>query len=147
MMSCYVAAPFAHAAEVRSIHGYLIGVGITPTSSWATTARGAEDFSKFSPEQLRRFAEQNDADLRGSDVVLIHDPFGEGRETYAEAARAILWGKPVVWRSKVCLSQWRPGVVRVHDLDEAIGALVRMQMHFASGMRGQLLATVAKEAA
>lgn len=146
-MNVYVAAPYAQAAFVRVIHEHLEGVGITPTSSWAMRARGPEDFSRHSAEFLRECLAQNSRDLRGSDAVLVYDPTGEGRETYAEAARAVEWGKAVVWCGHRGLTQFARAVVRVEDLDDALTVLAGMRIRHADGMRGELLAHLARSAA
>lgn len=144
---CYVAAPYADAAFVRVVHDHLLAVAITPTSSWATTARGPEDFSRFSPPELRRVAAQNDADLRGSDVCLVIARDGAGGEMFAEARVALEWGKPIVWTGRRTLSAWRSGVVLAEDLDAAILLLVAMRDRHSEGYRGHLLAHLAQGAA
>jgi hypothetical protein len=140
---CYVAAPFHQASFVRIIHEHLIRIGITPTSSWAATARGREDFSRYMPEALRRAWETNMAAVRGSDVVLVYDPGGEGRETYSEAALAREWGKPVAWCSPRGLTRFAPRVHAVDDLDDAIALLVAWKARHAEGYRGEFLAVAA----
>lgn len=144
---CYVAAPFADAAFVRVVHEHLVNIGVTPTSTWAMHAYGPEDFSRFAPEELARIAEKNDADVRGSDVVLVLARDGAGGEMFAEARFAITLGRPVVWSGRRTLSAWRRGVVRVDDLDDAIAVLAGMRARHAEGIRGELLAHLAKGAA
>jgi hypothetical protein len=147
--SVYVCAPFAMGAELRRrLPGRLAAIGAELVSSWLDAATGApEDFSRFTPAELRDFAEANDADLRSADVALLIDPEKRGRETYSEVRLAIEWGKPVVWVGPPTLSAWRRGVVRVADLDAAILTLSRMQQAFADGARGELLACLVGAAA
>lgn len=120
MGSVYVCAPYAEAAFVRVIHEALHTRGIGYTSTWADHAHGAEDFARFSVEALRAALAANCRGIQRADVVLVYDPTGAGRETYAEAARAVEWGKHVVWCAPRGLTQWAPGVVRVADLDAAL---------------------------
>ena len=126
MGSVYVCAPYAEAAFVRVIHEALHTRGIGYTSTWADHAHGAEDFARFKRVTTgntvifgRRTHEQIGG-IQRADVVLVYDPTGAGRETYAEAARAVEWGKHVVWCAPRGLTQWAPGVVRVADLDAAL---------------------------
>lgn len=140
ILNVYVAAPYTQAAFVRVVHEHLEQLGITPTASWPRHAYGPEDFSRHTAAALREALATNSADLRGSDAVLVYDPAGEGRETYAEAARALEWGKPVVWCSPRGLTQFARGVVRAEDLDDAIRILVAMSASHAEGYRGELLA-------
>lgn len=141
----YVASPWTNAAFVRVVHEHLERLDITPMSSWARHAYGAEDFARHAVAALRQALAINSADLRGSDAVLVYDPAGEGRETYAEAARAIEWGKPVVWCGPRGLSRFASGVVRVEEIDDAIRVLVHMRVAHAAGYRGVLLAQMTQE--
>lgn len=136
----YVAAPYASAPFVCTIHEGLRARGVTPTSRWAEAAHGPEDFSRMTPAALRVAAERNDADIRSSDVLLLVDMDGSGRETYAEARVAIAWGKTVLWVGPPRLSAFRRGVVRVTDLNDALRVLERMRDNHAEGYRGELLA-------
>lgn len=120
MGSVYVCAPYAEAAFVRVIHEALHTRGIGYTSTWADRAHGAEDFARFTVDALRGALAANCRGIQRADVVLVYDPTGAGRETYAEAARAVEWGKHVVWCAPRGLTQWAPGVVRVADLDAAL---------------------------
>jgi len=142
----YVAAPFAAGPVVRdAIHPRLVAVGWEPCSRWASEWVGPEDFSRFTPAELRAIADGNDEDLGSADAVLLFDPEGKGRETYSELARAISAGSPVVWVGRPTLSAWRRGVVQARDLDDAIGLLRRMGTLFAEGVRGELLALLASD--
>lgn len=143
----YVAAPYDDAGYVRlSVHPMLRELGMRPTSRWAEKAAGPEDFKRMSLDAIRRAAHENDADLRGSDVLLLVDTDGSGRETYAEARVALEWSKPVVWVGPPRLSAFRRGVVRVASLDEALRVLSRMREQHAEGYRGELLAHLADSA-
>lgn len=136
----YVAAPFEDAALVRSIHDRLESIDMSPTSRWALSATSAEDFAKFTPSQLRGLAQQNDSDLRGSDVALVVARAGAGGEMFAEARMALEWGKPVVWVGRWILSAWRRGVVRAGDIDGAFETLIQMRAKYSEGYRGHMLA-------
>lgn len=125
-MKVFVAAPFEDAAFVREhVHERLCALSMTPVSRWVHEAAGPEDFSRHSPERLRRIAEQNDHDLRVSDALLLIARHGASGESFAEARMALAQQKPVVWcGQRLTLSAWRDGVRRVADLDEALGELV-----------------------
>jgi hypothetical protein len=82
----------------------------------------------FTVVELQAHAEQNDADLRAADVILVIDHEGRGRETYGELRLALEWGKQAIYVGKPSLSAWRRGVVRAADVDEAIEQLVRQAM-------------------
>jgi hypothetical protein len=123
---CYVASPYAQASFVRIIHDRLVGVGITPTSTWALEASGREDFSRYTPEALRAAWSKNLDDILRSDALLLYDPTGEGRATYGEGELAIEWCKHVVWLSPRGIAQYAPDVIRPEGLDDAIDALARL---------------------
>ena len=129
MTSVYVAAPFSDADIVRSVHARLADIGIFAASSWAEHAIGREDFSKYTPDELRRFAAVNDADLRLADVCLVLARYGAGAEMFAEARLAIEWGKPVVWVGRRTLSSWRDGVTYCETLEEALRAIDGWSSH------------------
>lgn len=116
----YVAAPFQDAPMVREVHERLVALGATYTSTWAESAVGEEDFSKFTPTQLARIADSNDEDVRRSDIVLVMARHGAGGESFCEARLAIDLGRRVLWVGRRILSAWRPGVIRCEDLDEAL---------------------------
>lgn len=143
----YVAAPYEDAAFIRIVHERLQQHDIQPTSRWAESARGADDFAAMTPAALRSAAADNDADLRGSDAVLVIARSGAGGEMFAEARLGLEWGKPVVWTGRLTLSAFRSGVVRAVDLDDAISVLLSMQRALAEGYRGHLLAHLARSAA
>lgn len=120
----YVAAPYADAPLVREVHQLLSDAGITPTSTWAKDATpGPENQSAFTPEQLRAFAENNDADVLRADAVLVLAREGAGGEMFAEVARAQLWGKAVFWVGRRTLSAWRAGVQQCWSVGDALVAL------------------------
>jgi hypothetical protein len=142
--SVYVAAPYSAGVELRrSLPGRIAAIGGEVSSRWLFEASGPENLWGYAREELRAIGAQNDEDLRRSDVVLLVDPTGEGRETYAEAARALEWGIPIVWFGDRGLSRWRSGVVRVDDLDQAIAVLRRMEHLHQEGFRSLLLAVLA----
>lgn len=143
----YVAAPFSDAGVVRVVHDRLGTLGIVPTSRWVDQASGAEDFARFEPSRLRAIAAQNDADLRGSDALLVLARAGAGGEMFAEARVGLDWGKAVVWVGRRILSAWRSGVVLVEDVDDAFPVLSAMRERHAEGHRGHLLAHLAGSAA
>lgn len=122
------------------VHGRLVAVGFEPSSRWVDGAVSAEDFGRYTPEELRRFAAQNDRDVCSSHVVLVLARPGAGGEMFGEARLALEWGLAVVWVGRRTLSAWRRGVVRVDNLDQAIGVLARMRVAFEDGIRGEFLA-------
>lgn len=136
MLNVYVASFYANAPFVRKVHDTLSTHDIRATSMWAREAHGPEDFSVMSPIALRATAEANDRDLREADVVLVIDPDGKGRETYAELRVALEWGKPAVFFGKPNLSAWRKGVIQVTDIITAIACLVDMSKNHEKGARG-----------
>lgn len=138
----YVAGPYGDAAFVRVIHEKLRALDMVPTSRWAESAAGPEDFSVMTEASLRKTAAENDADLRGSDVCLVVSRAGAGGEMFAESRIALEWGKPLVWVGRRTLSAWRSGVVRVEGLSEGLAELAAMKKHHALGVRGLMLATV-----
>ncbi len=126
MTRVYVAAPFARGPfVVAAVHPALAVRGLTCTASWAAAADGAPERLDALPiERVRGIAARNDADLAGSDVLLVLGDQGTGREMYAEARIAIALGLPVVWLGPPFpLSAYREGVERVVSLEAAIGAI------------------------
>lgn len=122
----YVAAPFDEAPRVRVIHLALLDADMDPTSSWAMTASGPEDFSQFVPHQLREFAEQNSVDIRDSDAMIALAYPGKGGEMFCELAIALSWGKPVYYvGARRVLSAYRRGVVICESAEQAIQRLAR----------------------
>src|SRR5205085_2010907 len=101
----------------------------------------------FTPTELRRHIERNDADLRSSDIVLVVARDGVGGEMFAEASMAIAIGKTVLWCGRRILSAFRPGVVLVDDVDSAFAILGDMRTQHANGYRGRLLAVLCGAAA
>ncbi len=123
----YVAAPYEDAGYVREhVHERLRALGFEPTSRWAETARGPEDFARFSADELRVIAEGNDLDVAGSKAVLVLARAGAGGEMFAEARLALAMGIPCIWVGRRTLSAWRLGVVRAADLDEALEILAKV---------------------
>jgi hypothetical protein len=123
-LSVYVCGPYSSGPDLRArLLPRLAAIGVECTSTWWDHAGGSEDFAKFSVDELRNRAELNDSDLRAADVVLLVDPGGRGRETYSELARALEWGKPVIWAGKPTLSAWRAGVYQALDLEDALEVL------------------------
>jgi hypothetical protein len=125
-LRCYVAAPYADAAYVRIVHATLEAHGIKPVSTWVERAEGVEDFHRLALADLRRIAQENDADVRLADVVLMLARKGAGGEMFAEARLALDLGKTVIWTGRLTLSSFRPGVLQVRDLDDAWPVLERM---------------------
>ncbi len=127
MKSVYVAAPYADALKVRALHTRMRLLGLRPTSTWAEAAAGAEDFSKFTPEQLRQFALSNDSALLSSDFVVVLARDGAGGEMFAEARLALDRGIAVYWVGRRTLSAWREGVTLADDIDDAIAGMLGLQ--------------------
>lgn len=111
----YVAAPYEDAALVREVHAELEKYDIVATSLWADEARGAEDFSTYTPTQLRAAAESNDEDIDRSHAMIVMARKGAGGEMFAEARYAAHLGMPTFWCGRMTLSAWRWNVVRVEN--------------------------------
>lgn len=120
----YVAAPYEDAGHVRDLHKRLRSLGFEPSSRWAESSRGPEDFTKYTPLQLRAIAEGNDQDVFDSDVMIVLARAGAGGEMFAEARVALGFGIPVVWVGRRTLSAWRLGVHRVTDIDDGIAKII-----------------------
>lgn len=147
-LSVYVAAPYEDARIVCDVvHARMRKIGIKPMSRWAEQANGAENFALFDVEQLRRFAAQNDADVLGSDALLVMAKPGAGGEMFAEARFGLDRGKPIIWLGRRTLSAWRKHVVRAADLDHALEMLERMNLAHHDGQRGYLLELAAGDSA
>lgn len=121
-MRCYVASRFAERFAVRAIHLRLRARGITPTSRWADTPDHLADTSN--PEEARAAALMNDEDIDASDAMLVVATPELG-EHACEARYSLALSIPVVWLGRRILSSYRPGVVRVDSLDEAIERLAQ----------------------
>jgi hypothetical protein len=147
MLNVYVAGPYASAALVRVVHQKLRDHGMRPTSSWAEEATGPEDFSTMSPIKLRGILDANTRDIHDSDVILVVDHEGKGRETYAELERALNWGLSAVFVGKPALSTWHKAVLQAQDIETAIAILLEMSEAHASGLRGWRLADRIERAA
>lgn len=106
----YVAAPYDRAFAVRAFHTELGKACCLPVSHWANLAKGPERLEAMSRGELRTLIEVNDECIRTADLLVCLSMKGEGRETFAEVARALEWGKPVLWCGAVCLSAYRAGV-------------------------------------
>ncbi len=119
-MRVYVAAPYIDAPLVRDVHGRMLALGIAPSSSWATAARGDESFDE---DVKRRAIVQNDNDVASSDAMLVLARDGAGGEMFCEARYALVLGQPIYWVGRRILSAWRDGVTRCADLDEALVVL------------------------
>jgi len=110
VLHVYVAAPFDRAATVRHFHAMLLAVGARPVSQWANLAKGPEQLEAMSRGEIRSLIEVNDACVRQADLLVCLACKGKGGETFAEVARAIEWGKPVLYCGPPILSAFRPGV-------------------------------------
>lgn len=142
MFFTYVAAPFADAGLVRDVHARLVEHDVRPTATWAEDVVGPENLGQYTTERLRAFAAVNDSDLRASNAMLVLAREGAGGEMFAEIARALLWGIPVVWSGRRTLSAYRRGVVLASDLEDGIRLIVAMRERFFDGYRGTILADV-----
>lgn len=144
----YVAAPYEDGPFVRTVHDRLVSIGVRPTSRWAYNTDGSiEQIARFAPGELRRRAHENDADMRGSDLVLVLARHGGGGEMFAEARLALEWGKAVMWvGQRTTLTAWRSGVLRFADLNDALVALDAIKDRHAEGYRGSLLTMIGRTA-
>lgn len=140
--SVYVAAPFEDADLARIHHERFAMLGIEPISSWVDEALGPEELDSFSIQQLRLIAAKNDRDLRAANACLVLAREKAGGEMFAEVARALSWGIPIVWYGRRTLSAYRRGVVLANDIDDAVRLITSMRDRFIDGYRGVILADV-----
>lgn len=123
----YVAAPYADAPAVREVHGRMLALGsLRPTSSWAMRATGPERLESMALLDIHSAIECNDRDLADSDAMLVLARSNAGGEMFAEVARALAQDIQIVWVGRRILSTFRPGVLIVDDLDEALEVLMRV---------------------
>lgn len=119
----FVASSFGNRHQVREVHEQLKERGMTPTSSWCYAelpdGRKSDWFFELPAEEQRRIVKQNDDDLRTACAMLFLAD-ADGRESYAEAARALFYSVPIVWTGKKTTSIVREGVAYVPTLTEAI---------------------------
>jgi hypothetical protein len=128
MRRIYLASAYGRADFIETIvrpkvevHGFIV------TSSWHEKASGPEQLDRMTEAQRQRIIEQNDHDIASADVMLL---LAEAacRETYAEAARALILDQPVVWVGDTYpLSAYRHGVTRCSTLAAAMDVLVGMK--------------------
>lgn len=121
----YVAAPYQDAERVRHLHVDLGHLNMVPTSRWAEGALGPEDFTQFTPAQLRGTAEANDTDIARSHAMIVLAREGAGGEMFADARLAACFDIPTFWCGRLTLSAWRSNVVRSGTPGKAMALLVR----------------------
>lgn len=120
-MRVYVAAPYRAGALVAAvIHPAIWKAGAEPVSAWAEGAAGPEDLGGVSVRERQRLHARNHGAVRSADVVLVYDPHRMGRETYAEAATALLERRRVLLVGEPTLSLSLPEVEHCADLEAAI---------------------------
>lgn len=126
-MRVYVAAPFGRVAEALEAHALLVSAGLTPSARWVEAASkltGKESLS-WGYEGSGRAIAENDADLATSAAVIAMAWPGEGGEMFAEVRFFTDLGRPLYWvGERKILSAYRPGVVHVGSLDEAVAKCV-----------------------
>jgi len=121
LIPVYIAAPFADAALVRAIEPRLLPLGAESHSGWAQHANGPEQLDSMPLQSIQNIAAANDRDLMSAFAVLVLSRDGAGGEMFAEARLALEYGIPVVWvGARRPLTAYRPGVVRVDTLEEAL---------------------------
>lgn len=122
----YIAAPWLRWREAERFRNALAAHHLECTSSWIDDARtcdGPESLASLEPDVVQAVAARNDADVDDAHIVVALTWPGEGGEMFAEVARALLHGRPVVWvGERRTLSAYRPGVVLAADMFEAIDA-------------------------
>jgi hypothetical protein len=117
----YIAAPFTDAALVRDIEPRFLPIGAESHSTWAQAANGPERLESMPLEMIQHIAAANDRDLLSAFAVIVLSRDGAGGEMFAEARLALEYGIPVVWVGRRRpLTAYRPGVVRVHTVEEAV---------------------------
>lgn len=137
----YVAAPYDMAPHVRAYHERLRGVGCHPVSQWAACARGPDNLEVLSRSELLSRIEVNDAAIEAAHVVVVFSRRFRGGETFAEAARAIIWGKPVLWCGEHILTTHRAGVYLCHSEQYALDALAYVAARTKGEATRSVLAT------
>jgi hypothetical protein len=127
MPSVYVIAAYDHAPLVRAIHSRMRALGITPTSSGAEQAHGAEQLELLSDEACARIWRRNRDDMAGARIVLVlaDTPTREG---HCEADRGIGAGHRMVWVGRPTLSARASTghIWYVDSVDAALAGLVAM---------------------
>jgi len=108
----YVAAPFEDREYVRCVHKLLVEAELRPTSTWANAC---VDENWDDEEAIRRALVENTNQLCVSDAMLVIARPRAGGEMFAEAAKALHYGKPIFWVGRRILSAFRPGVFRFGD--------------------------------
>lgn len=138
-LQVYVAAPYEDAPEVREVHRKIMTQvpGVRVRATWADVARGPEDLEALGPERVARAIDTNDRDLEAADVVLVLARPCAGGEMFAEVARALAAGTPVIWVGRRILSAYRVGVRRVGSVEAAIALLESMQVDRRGLTRGE----------
>lgn len=135
----FVSAPWELGPMLREeLYERLRAIGIEPVSSWVYGTDGAsEDLHAIDDATKRAACEQNDHDLHKAVALLLLTRKGHGSASFAEARYALALRKPVVWVApRFNLDAWRPGVVRVGDVDEAMVVLSALRSRYAGGSRG-----------
>jgi transcriptional regulator with XRE-family HTH domain len=118
----YVAAPYADAPAVRTLHAELRRAGLLPVSRWAVGADGPEALDALPVSAVRALARQNDRDLLSAHMVIALARDGAGGEMFAEVRLALDSGIPVLWvGTRRPLTAYREGVARVLATSDAVG--------------------------
>lgn len=115
----YVAAPFERRELVRKVEKDLFCHWMDSTASWAKLEHEGLPPTELAAQQIK----QNDDDIAISHALLVLAEPGLGGEMFAEVARALLFGIPIVWVGRRILSTFRPGVIESPSVEEAINLL------------------------
>ena len=122
----YVAGPYADLERIQGVHATLRAAGLRVTSEWANAACSSLDpVTGPAPDQnaAARAWRENRYQIRRSDVLLVIDPDGRGRETYAELGYAIERGLRVIAWAPSTLSTVLPSVTRVDSVADALATM------------------------
>lgn len=122
--SVYVAASFQDGERVRACHSELERHGLRPTSTWLELAKGEpEALDKMPKEDVFRAIEENDAQIRKSDAVLVLASVS-AKETFCEARYACELGRLVLWVGEPRpLSAYRKNVRQFDSVELALAFL------------------------
>ena len=122
-MRVYLAAPFVDYREAHRVRAVLADSGHSCTSSWIIQAIALGGREELDERTATTALAYNDADVAGSQALLLLARAGAGGECFAELRYAQTLELPCVVLGRAILSAWRPGTVRVATLEGALAAL------------------------
>ena len=140
-LKVFIASRFESRLDVRELNDQLRARGMTPTATWcnaepegpATQGVPVTDwFESLDAKTIASIIYKNDQDILSAHVMLMLAHDVGGRESYAEVARALHAGIPIVWTGPTrVLSAYRRGVKRLATGEDPVAYLE--QLHAAVG--------------